>query len=102
MEMENSIKLSELLILLVIFWSPIFLISGYIQFKILQNTKFKMRKLLILLSAQVILAFIILFSPLYKVFLHFDFIGSLPLQSAVISSIIMTTLLWIIISSKIK
>ena len=98
-QMENSITITELLVLLLIFWGPIFVIALFIQSRFLRKTKHRWTLLFFAFTCQVFFAFAIWVSPIHKIFINLNFlggfaIGSLPLQAGLLSVIIVTLIIW--------
>ena len=97
--MEDQIKLSELLLLLLIFLAPTFAIAGILQLKIIRYSKHFKSLLIIAVISEAILALGIWLSPLHKLFFTLNIlggfaIGSIPLQAGIISATIVTLILW--------
>ncbi|HCS29041.1 MAG TPA: hypothetical protein DIW43_16410 [Spongiibacteraceae bacterium] len=97
--MDQYITLSEIALLLAIFWCPVFALAAFIQWCFL-NANLKLVAWLVGgFLAEVAIAFGIWLSPLHQYLLGLDFlggaaIGSLPLQAAVLASLLITSLLW--------
>jgi len=97
--MEEYITPSELLLLLAIFWLPVFVLAALIQWRMLSAHSKLVVWLLSGVIIEIVLAFAIWLSPIHHYFLDLNFlggfaIGSLPFQAAILASVIVTSFIW--------
>jgi len=100
-EMENSILPSELLLLLLVFWGPVFSVAGFIQFKLIRFSGHKISIIIMAVVIQCAMAFAVWLSPMHKYFSSMQFmggfsIGALPLQAGIISASLVTLAIWLL------
>jgi hypothetical protein len=97
--LEEYITPSELILLLAILWLPVFAFAATIQWRLLSAHSKLIAWLVGSMLMEIALAFAIWLSPIHHYFLCLnslgeDAIGSLPLQSAILASVIVTSLIW--------
>jgi hypothetical protein len=97
--MDPYITLSELILLLAMFWLPVFVLAAFVQWRLLNANRKLVAWLVGGFIAEVVIAFGVWISPLHQYFLGLDFlgalaVGSLPLQAAILASLLVTSLLW--------
>ena len=96
----------ELVILLLVFWAPIFLLSKVVQWRFIRKVAVSVRVsirlaiLTCLIIGEMALSFLILISPLHKYFLNLHGvpgleIGSSLLQAAFIGAALVTLLVYL-------
>jgi hypothetical protein len=95
------ITATELLLLLGIFWLPVFAVAAFFQWRFLTGFRGRFAWLLVVLLAEAALAFAIWLSPLHKYFIELDqlgnefSVGSIPFQAAVLAAVAATFLVWL-------
>lgn len=97
--MDQYITISELILLLAMFWLPVFVLAAFVQWRLLNANRKPVAWLVGGFLAEVIIAFGVWISPLHQYFLGLDFLGALavgshPLQAAILASLLVTSLLW--------
>jgi len=97
--LEEYITPNELLLLLAIFWLPVFVLAALIQWRMLNAHSRLIAWLVGGMLIEIVLAFAIWLSPIHHYFLNFDFlggfaIGSLQLQAAILASAVVTSIIW--------
>ena len=94
--MEHHITLGELAILLAVLWLPVFSISAAFHWFVLAGRRWRAAWVLAAFSLSVILALVILFSPIADLFPflgafgNFFAVGGIPLQAGLLASLLIT------------
>ena len=98
--MDDYITAGEFVLLLAVFWLPVFILAMFPQWHFLVAYRKRAIWLLAALLFEFVLAFGIWFSPLPRHFFSLHFLGrlfvvSIPLQVAVLAAVVVTFLIWV-------
>jgi len=99
--MDDYITAGEFVLLLTVFWLPVFILAMFPQWHFLVAYRKRVIWLLAALLLEFTLAFGIWISPLSRYFLSLDFLGnlssgSIPLQAAFMAAVVVTSLVWVV------
>jgi hypothetical protein len=105
--LDHYITATELAVLLGIFWAPVFALAAIPQWRVLSAYRRRAIWLFSLLIVECAVALGIWVSPLHRYLLQLDFpgglsVGSMPLQAAVASSIVVTALVWLVVRCDVR